>query len=59
MSRVSKSVSAYFSEIGAKGGAAGKGSKKRRDAAHYKRLADMKKKAAKKFGPGVDITSGL
>lgn len=52
MARVPKAVSNYMAEIGSKGGAAGKGSKKRRDAAHYKRLADMKKQRAKKVRPG-------
>jgi hypothetical protein len=37
---------AYLARIGAKGGRA-TGEAKARDPAHYKRLADMKRKAAK------------
>jgi len=40
------SVKDYLAKIGSKGGKA-KGAAKRRPAAHYKRLADMKRKKVK------------
>jgi hypothetical protein len=47
---ISKAVSAYFKAIGAKGGAAGRGTKKTRSPEHYKKIvaASVKSRAAKK-----------
>lgn len=41
---VPKSVSQYMKRIGAKGGAAGRGAKKKRSGAHYKKMVEARKK---------------
>lgn len=42
--RISKPVSDYMAALGKKGGEAATGVKKRRSAAHYKRLAEIRRK---------------
>jgi hypothetical protein len=48
MNDIPKSVSAYMATIGAKGGKAAKGAKKKRCRAHYKRLGVLHKERAAK-----------
>jgi hypothetical protein len=44
MNEVPKQVSEYMRDIGSKGGAAGKGKKKKRDAAHYQKMVAARKR---------------
>jgi hypothetical protein len=41
---IPKAVSSYLAEIGAKGGKNGKGAKKTRDASHYRRMVETRRK---------------
>jgi hypothetical protein len=52
MTLKSKAVRAYLAQIGAKGGAAGKGAKKKRSPEHYRKIvaASVKARAAKRAG---------
>lgn len=48
MNDVPKEVSAYMKKIGARGGAAGKGEKKKRTGTHYKKMVEARKRKAKR-----------
>lgn len=48
MSEIPKSVSQYMARIGAKGGAKGKGKRKKQDPEHYKRMGVASGKARRK-----------
>lgn len=48
MNEIPKPVSDYMSAIGKKGGSAGKGSKKKRSAAHYQKMVASRKRKAKR-----------